>query len=159
MLDAQARAAVDEGRWADGQRLASEAVLTARSAGALPALVLALGMLGTSQRELGNVAGARATHVEEEALAGRLGDTGALATARVNLAAVEIVSGDLNAALLRYAQAEPVLRGMGAHMSLVPLYNNRWQVQASLGNVPAAIDDLIAGGRAAAACGALGAEP
>jgi tetratricopeptide (TPR) repeat protein len=61
----------------------------------------------------------------------------------------------MNAALARYAQAEPVLRSLGLHMTLVPLYINRAQVHVHLGNTSAAIDDLIAGGRSAAAAGLL----
>jgi tetratricopeptide (TPR) repeat protein len=155
ILDAQARAAIEDGRWQDGHRLASEAVLAARSSGVPAPLILALGMLGTARRELGDLEGARAAHVEEESVAEGLGDAAGVATARVNLASVDIVGGDLNAALARYAQAEPVLRPLGLHMTLVPLYSNRWQVHVHLGDTPAAIDDLIAGGRSAAAIGAL----
>lgn len=155
ILDARSRAAIEEGRWSDAGRLSTEAVLTARSAGALAALVLALGMLGTSRRELGDLAGARAAHTEEEAVATTLGDPGAVATARINLAAVDIAAGDLASALIRYGQAEPVLGELGAQASLATLYGNRWQVHAALGNTPAAIDDLVAGGRASAASGAL----
>ena len=155
VLDAQARTAVDEGRWADGQHLATEAVLTARSCGARHAEMMALGMLGISNRELGNHAAARSTHNDELSLAHQLGDVGGVATAQVNLAACDIVANDLQSALHRYAQAEPALRHVGANMTLVPLYNNRWQVHAHMGNMPAAIDDLVAGGRAAAACGEL----
>ncbi len=155
ILDAQARMAIEEGRWQDGSRLASEAVLAARSSGAPAALVLALGMLGTARRELDDLDGARAAHVEEESIAEGLGDVVAVATARVNLASVDIVGGDMNAALARYAQAEPVLRSRGLHATLITLYHNRWQVHVHLGNTAAAIDDLIAGGRAAAAIAAL----
>lgn len=155
VLDAQARAAVDEGRWADGLQLATEAVLTARSCGARHGEMMALGMLGISQREQGSHAAARSTHNDELSLAHQLGDVGAAASAQVNLAACDIVADDLQSALHRYAQAEPALRQLGANMTLVPLYNNRWQVHAHMGNMPAAFDDLVAGGRAAAACGAL----
>ena len=154
-LDAQARAAVDEGRWADASRLATEAVLFARSSGAVSVLLLALGMLGTARRELGDLAGARAAHLEEEAGAGRLGDSAAEAGARVNLASVDIAAGDLTSALGRYAAAEPVFRRQNTPAMLTVLYANRAQVHAHLGNAPAAIDDLIAGGRAAAAWGSL----
>jgi tetratricopeptide (TPR) repeat protein len=155
ILDAQARSAIEEGRWEDGRRLASEAVLTARSSGAPAALVLALGMLGTARRELGDLEGARAAHVEEEATAEGLRDTAGVATARVNLASVDVAGGDMHAALARYAQAEPVLRSLGLHMTLVPLYTNRAQVHVHLGNTSAAIDDLVAAGRSAAAAGLL----
>ena len=155
ILDAQARTANEERRWQDGSRLASEAVLAARSSGAPAALVLALGVLGTARRELDDLDGARAAHVEEESIAEGLGDTVAVATALINLASVDIAGGDLNAALTRYAQAEPVLRSRGLHATLVTLYNNRWQVNAHLGNTLEAIDDLIAGGRAAAAIAAM----
>src|SRR4051794_24606436 len=155
ILDARSRAAIDEGRWDDGRRLATEAVLTARSCGAIAVLMLALGMLGTAERELGDLAAARAAHDEEESLARRLGDTGAVATALVNQASVDIVAGDLGAALGRYAEAEPVLRQLGVQMALLPLCSNRWQVHARLGDTTAAIDDLVAGGRSAAAIGSL----
>ncbi|MCU1393424.1 MAG: hypothetical protein JWM34_1852 [Ilumatobacteraceae bacterium] len=155
ILDARARAAVEEGRWADADQLAAEAVLTARSAGSRPALVLALGMRGTARRELGDAAGARAAHDEELSIATGLGDVGAIATAHVNLASVDLVANDLAAALAHYAQAEPILRTLGAQSSLALLYGNRWQVHSVLGNAPAMISDLIAGGHAAAACGAL----
>jgi len=155
ILDAQARMAMEEGRRQDGGRLASEAVLAARSSGAPAALVLALGVLGTARRELGDLEGARAAHLEEESIAEGLGDVVAAATARVNLASVDIAGSDLNAALARYAEAEPVLRSRGLHASLVTLYNNRWQVHAHLGSTAAATDDLIAGGRSAAAIGSM----
>ncbi len=66
--------------------------------------------------------GARAAHVEEESIAEGLGDVVAVATARVNLASVDIAGGDMNAALARYAQAEPVLRSRGLQATLVTLY-------------------------------------
>ena len=156
VLDVQARTAVDEGRWEDARRLATEASLTARSAGAQRALVLALGPLGIAQRELGDPVSARATHTEEAELAARLGDRAAAATAAVNLAAVDIVENHLDAALARYADAEPVLRELGLAMSLVPLLNNRWQVHAVRGDHAAAIADLVDCG---AQCAASGAEP
>ncbi|MCU1397635.1 MAG: hypothetical protein JWN62_744 [Acidimicrobiales bacterium] len=155
VLDSRARAAIEEGRWVEGNQLSTEAVLTARSAGARPALVLALGMLGTSRRELGNLAGARLAHEEEAAIAAELGDIAAAANARVNLASVDIAAGDLPSALQRYALAEPTFRALGAQAALTTLYANRWQVHATLGDVPAAISDLISGGHAAAASGAL----
>ena len=142
ILDAQARMANEERRWQDGGRLASEAVLAARSSGTPAALVLALGSLGTARRELDDLDGARAAHVEEESIAEGLGDAVAAATARVNLASVDIAGGDLHAALTRYAQAEPALRSRWLHASLVTLYGNRWQVNAHLGNTAAATDDL-----------------
>jgi tetratricopeptide (TPR) repeat protein len=112
-------------------------------------------MLGTASRELGDLKGARAAHIEEESVAERVGDIAGVATARVNLASVDIVGGDMHAALARYAQAEPVLRSLGLHMTLVPLYSNRCQVHVHLADTRSAIDDLIAGGRSAAAIGAL----
>ena len=145
ILDAQSRAAIEEGRWADANRLSTEAVLTARSAGARPALLLALGMLGTARRELGDLAGAREAHTEEESLAVSLGDIGATAVARTNLASVDIVGGDLQAALARYSQAEPPLTALEAHAVLATLYANRWMVRAHLGDVAGAIADLLAG--------------
>lgn len=145
ILDAQSRAAVEEGRWADANRLSTEAVLTARAAGAQPALLLALGMLGTARRELGDLAGAREAHAEEESLATSLGDIGATAVARTNLASVDIVSGDLPAAMARYAQAEPALISLEAHTVLATLYANRWMVRAHLGDLAGAIADLLAG--------------
>ena len=154
-LDAQARAAVDERRWTDANRLATEAVLLARSSAATSVVMLALGMLGTARRELGDLTGARAAHVEEESIATRLGDAAAEAGARVNLASVDIAGGDLTSALARYAAAEPVFRGQNAPAMLTVVYANRAQVHMHLGNVAAAIDDLIAGGRAAAAWGSL----
>ena len=155
ILDARSRAAIEERRWTDANRLSTEAVLTARSSGAQPALVLALGMLGTSRRELGDLAGAREAHTEEEAIGNALGDIGAVATAQINLAAVDVGVGDLQSALGRYARAEPVMQRLGAQASLAVIYGNRWQVHATLGDSSAAISDMIAGGRASAASGAL----
>ena len=65
-----------------------------------------------------------------------------VATAQANLAAVDIVSGDLDGALRQYAMAEPVLRQAGAHGVLVPVLNNRWQVHMHRGDTAAAIVDL-----------------
>jgi len=155
VLDARARTATDQGRWADAERLANEALLTARSAGVPAVAILALGIVGTARRELGDLTGARAAHTEEERLATANNQPGSVATAQVNLASVDIAANDLPAALARYAQAEPVLYSLNLHMVLVPLLNNRWQVHAALGNTAAAIDDLIAGGRSAAATGML----
>jgi tetratricopeptide (TPR) repeat protein len=155
VLDSQARQAIDEQRWEDARRLATEAVLTARSAGAEQALVLAFGPLGMAQRELGDLPAAQATHNDELALATRLGDRAAVAAAQVNLAAVDIVRQDLPSALQRYGAAEPVLRELGLAMSLVPLLNNRWQVHSMMGDHAAAIADLVDCG---AQCAVVGAE-
>ena len=155
ILDAQARMAMEDGRWQDGGRLAAEAVAAARASDAAPALVLALGAHGTARRELGDLAGARAAHVEEESIADRLGDPAALSIARVNLASVDVCAGDFNAALSRYSQAEPALRSRGRDAVLATLYANRSQVHLHLGDTAAAIDDLVAGGRSAAAIRAM----
>ncbi|MEO6125049.1 MAG: DUF4062 domain-containing protein [Ilumatobacteraceae bacterium] len=155
VLDGRARAATDQGRWADAERLANEALLTARLAG-VPALeILALGIIGTARREQGDLGTARAVHLEEERLAIAANQPASIAMARSNLASVEIAGNNLPAALAWYAQAEPVLRQLNSHPVLVPLYNNRWQVHQMMGNTAAAIDDLIAGGRSAAAVGLL----
>ncbi|MCU1360995.1 MAG: Tetratricopeptide repeat-containing protein, partial [Ilumatobacteraceae bacterium] len=153
VLDARARLAADAGQWADADRLSLEAVMTARSAGATAALVLALGIHGIARRELGDLLGARQAHDEEERAASANHDPAAIAAARVNLAAVDIASNDLDSALARYAQAEPVLTSMGLDMVLLPLFNNRWQVHAMRGETPAAIDDLKAGARCAGTVG------
>ncbi len=153
ILDAQSRTAAEEGRWADAARLANEAVLTARAADAPGALVLALGIAGIARRELGDLAGARAAHVEEEQVAAGAHDAAAVAAARVNLAAVDIASGDLDAALARYAQAEPVLRELELHMVLTPMLGNRWQVHLHRGDANAAITDLLSGAASAARIG------
>lgn len=155
VLDGRARAATDQGRWADAERLANEALLTARL-GQVPAVeILALGIIGTARREQGDLGAARAVHLEEERLAIAADQPASVATARSNLASVEIASNNLPAALEWYALAEPVLREMNSHPVLLPLYNNRWQVYQMMGNTAAAIDDLIAGGRSAAAVGVL----
>jgi tetratricopeptide (TPR) repeat protein len=154
VLDVQARQAIDEGRWDDARRAATEALLTARGAGATQPAVLALGSLGMAQRELGDLAGSRSSHTEELALATQLGDRAAVAVAHVNLAAVDIVSNDLQAGLAQYAEAEPVLRSLGLAATLVPLLNNRWQVHQMLGDVPAAIADLLDCGAQCATSGA-----
>ncbi|MCU1355995.1 MAG: tetratricopeptide repeat domain containing protein [Acidimicrobiales bacterium] len=154
VLDVEARAAIDEGRWEDARRLATEASLTARSAGAHGALVLSLGSLGIAQRELGDLAASRASHTEELAVAAQMGDAAAVAVAKVNLAADDIVQNDFASALARYGEAEPVLRSMGLAMTLVPLLNNRWQVHSAMGNFPAAIADLIDCGAQCAVSGA-----
>jgi tetratricopeptide (TPR) repeat protein len=155
VLDLRGRMALEEGRWADAERLANESLLTARSAGVRAGLTLPLGTLGMARRELGNIDGARAAHTEEEEVAEELHDPAALATARANLAAVDIVSGDLESALRRYALAEPVLRAAGAHGMLVPILNNRWQVHMHRGDTPSAIDDLRNGATSAGVIGAF----
>lgn len=156
VLDVKARQAIDEGRWEDARQAATEALLTARGAGATQAAVLALGSLGMAQRELGDLAGSRASHTEELALATQLADRAAVAVAvaHVNLAAVDIVGNDFQAGLAHYAEAEPVLRSLGLAATLVPLLNNRWQVHQMLGNVPAAIADLVDCGAQCATSGA-----
>jgi len=118
------------------------------------ALGLALGSLGMALRELGDLAGSRGAHTEELAVARQAGDEAAVAMALVNLAAVDIAGNDLPAALLKYAEAEPVLRARGLAMALVPLLNNRWQVHAVLGDQAAAIADLIDCGAQCAISGA-----
>lgn len=154
VLDVKARQAIDEGRWDDARQAATEALLSARGSGATQAEVLALGSLGMAQRELGDLAGSRSSHTEELTLATRLGDRAAVAVGHVNLAAVDIVSNDLQAGLAHYARAEPVLRSLGLAATLVPLLNNRWQVHQALGNVPAAITDLVDCGAQCATSGA-----
>ncbi|WP_028645235.1 tetratricopeptide repeat protein [Nocardioides sp. URHA0020] len=155
VLDVRARSAIDEGRWEDARRLATEAVLTARSGSVTAPLALALGSLGMALRELGDLAGARGAHTEELAVARQAGDDAAAAMALVNLAAVDIAGDDLPASLLKYAEAEPVLRSRGLAMALVPLLNNRWQVHSILGDQAAAIADLVDCG---AQCAVSGAE-
>jgi tetratricopeptide (TPR) repeat protein len=128
--------------------------MAARSSGAASALVLTLGVLGTARRELGDLDGARAAHLEEESIASGLRNAAAVAMARINLASVDIGNGDMQSALARYALAETALRSAGRQALLVTLYANRAQVNAHLGNASAAIDDLIAGGQSALAVGA-----
>ena len=155
VLDLRGRMALEEGRWADAERLANESLLTARSAGVRAGLTLPLGTLGMARRELGNVDGSRAAHTEELQVAGELHDPAAQATAQANLAAVDIVSGDLDGALRRYAMAEPVLREAGAHGMLVPILNNRWQVYMQRGDTASAIVDLRSGAASAGVIGAV----
>jgi tetratricopeptide (TPR) repeat protein len=155
VLDLRGRMALEEGRWADAERLANESLLTARSAGVRAGLTLPLATLGMARRELGNMDGARAAHAEEEQVAEELNDPVARANAQANLAAVDIATGDLDSALRRYAMAEPVLRAASAHGVLVPILNNRWQVHAHLGDSAAAIADLIAGAASASVVGAV----
>ena len=104
------------------RRLATEAVLTARSAGARTALRCRSALLGTARRELGDLAGARLAHDEEESVAAAIGDTGALATARfVNLASVDIV-GRRPAGRSGVTPLPSRCCGRSAcHMTLVPL--------------------------------------
>jgi tetratricopeptide (TPR) repeat protein len=154
VLDAQARIASDEGRWPDVVRLATEAVLTAKSADAPGVLVLALGSLGTGRRETGDLAGSSQAHQEELAVATELGDPSAVATAQVNLGNVAVASNDLATGLAWYNAAEPVLRERQLWMVLVPLLNNRWQVHAALGDTTSATNDLVACGRACVMSGA-----
>lgn len=155
VLDLHARMALEEGRWADAERLANESLLTARSAGVRAGLTLPLATLGMARRELGNIDGSRAAHTEEERVADELQDPVARAVAQTNLAAVDIVSGDLDGALHRYALAEPVLREAGAHGVLVPLLNNRWQVHLHRGDANATITDLLSGAISAGIVGAV----
>ncbi len=79
-LDLRGRMALEEGRWADAERLANESLLTARSAGVRAGLTLPLATLGMARRELGNMDGARAAHTEEEQVAEELRDPLAQAT-------------------------------------------------------------------------------
>ena len=155
VLDLRGRMALEEGRWADAERLANESLMTARSAGVVAGLTLPLGTLGMARRELGNMDGARAAHSEEERIAAELHDPVAQATAEGNLAAVDIATGDLEGALRRYATAEPVLRAAGAHGVLVPILNNRCQVFMHLGDTASAIADLVAGAASARIVGAV----
>ncbi len=140
-LDGRARIAVDLQQWPRARDLATEAVLTARSTGALRAVVLGLGPLGIAQRELGDLAGALASHTEEAELAARLSDSAAGGIALSNLAAVDIARQDLGSALSRYAAAEPLLRTYPA--SLVPLLANRAQIHQALSDHGAAVRDLV----------------
>ena len=133
VLDGEARIASDEGRWPDVDRLATEAVLTAKAADAPAVVVLALGSLGTARRELGDLPGSSAAHQEELAVATQLGDPAAVATAQVNLGNVCIAANDLAGGLGWYAAAEPALRERNSGMVLVPLLNNRWQVHNDAG--------------------------
>jgi tetratricopeptide (TPR) repeat protein len=155
VLDLRGRMALEEGRWADAEQLANESLLTARSAGVRAGLTLPLGTLGMARRELGNIDGSRAAHVEELQVAEELRDPAAQATAQANLAAVDIVTGDLDSALQRYAIAEPVLREAGAHLMLVPILNNRWQVYMQRGDAVSAIIDLRSGAASAGIIGAV----
>jgi tetratricopeptide (TPR) repeat protein len=154
VLDGQARVASDEGRWPDVVRLATEAVLTAKEADAPGVLVLALGSLGTGRRETGDLAGAGQAHQEELDVATRLGDPSAVATAQVNLGNVAVAANDLATGLAWYDAAEPALRERNLWMVLVPLLNNRWQVNAALGDTTRATDDLVACGHACVQSGA-----
>ncbi|MFN8016707.1 MAG: DUF4062 domain-containing protein [Acidimicrobiales bacterium] len=153
VLDGRARIASDQGRWADVERLATEAVLTARAADAPAALVLALGSLGTARRELGNLAGASEAAQEELAVAQQLGDPSSTATAQVNLGNIAVAANDLRTGLAWYDAAEPALRERNLWMVLVPLLNNRWQVNAALGDNVRATNDLVACTRACVAAG------
>jgi tetratricopeptide (TPR) repeat protein len=155
VLDLPGRMALEEERWADAERLANESLLTARSAGVRAGLTLPLGTLGMARREQGNIDGSRAAHTEELQIAEALDDPAAVATAQANLAAVDIVSGDLDGALRRYALAEPVLRQAGAHGMLVPILNNRWQVHMQHGDAASAIIDLRSGAASAGVVGAV----
>ena len=154
VLDGQARIASDEARWPDVVRLATEAVLTAKSADAPGVLVLALGSLGTGRRETGDLAGSAQAHQEELAVATQLGDPSAVATAQVNLGNVAVATNDLQGALGWYGAAEPALRARDLWMVLVPLLNNRWQVHNVLGDMTSATNDLVACGHACVRSGA-----
>jgi tetratricopeptide (TPR) repeat protein len=153
ILDVRARMALDGKRWSDAAQLATEAVLTARRVDATASLLFALGSLGMAQRELGDLAAARAAHDEEELLASSAGQPVAAAMARVNLAAVEVAAGDVAAALHRYAQAEPVLVSEQLHDALSTLYANRAQVHLLGGQPRDAVDDLRALARSAGIIG------
>lgn len=153
-LDGRARLALDLQRWPQARDLAAEAVLTARSTGALRAVVLGLGALGIAQRELGDLPGASASHREEAALAAQLGDAAAGGIAESNLAAVDIARQDLGSALQRYAAAEPALRAYPA--SLVPLLANRARIHQAVGDHASAVRDLLDCGAQYAALGMPG---
>ena len=146
--------ALEEGRWADAERLANESLLTARSAGVRAGLTLPLGTLGMARRELATSTVRGRTH---RGTTGRGGAqrSGGAATAQANLAAVDIVSGDLDGALRRYAMAEPVLRQPARTAMLVPILNNRWQVHMHRGDAASAIVDLRSGAASAGVVGAV----
>ena len=155
-LDLRARMALEEGRWADAERLANESLMTARSAGVRAGLTLPLGTLGMARRELGNMDGRGPRTRRRSRSLRSCSDPLARATAQANLAAVDIATGDLQGALRRYAVAEPVLAPAGAHGMLVPILNNRWQVHMQRGDAASAIVDLRSG---AASAGFIGAVP
>jgi tetratricopeptide (TPR) repeat protein len=145
VLALRANGAIDGQRWAEAEQLAREAELAARFENAPAPLALALAALGMARREQGDVAGARVAHEEEERVAAAMADPGAMATARINLGACDIVEGRLDDALARYAAADEALTKMGALHALLPMLANRAQVHLHVGNAAAALADYERG--------------
>jgi tetratricopeptide (TPR) repeat protein len=158
VLAVRANNAIDGQRWAEAEALAREAELAARSDGAPAPRALALGALGMARREQGDNAGARAAHEEEERVALAMNDPGAVATARINLGAVDIVDGRFQDALARYAQAEEAYTKIGAQHALLPMLANRAQVRAHLGDHAAAVADYRKGAAIAHEAGLVAQE-
>ena len=156
VLDLRGRMALEEGRWADAERLANESLLTARSAGVRAGLTLPLGnpRHGTSRARQHRWCACGAhrggTGRRRAARSSRLGPSH-----RRTLLPSTSRRGDLDGALRRYAMAEPVLREAGAHGVLVPILNNRWQVHMHRGDAASAIVDLLAGAASAGVIGAV----
>lgn len=158
VLALRANNAIDRQQWAEAEALAREAELAARTDGAPAPRALALAALGMARREQGDNAGARAAHEEEERVALAMNDPGTVATARINLGAVDIVDNRLQDALARYAQAEEAYTQIGAEHALLPMLANRAQVHSHLGNHAAALADYQKGAAIAHAAGLVAQE-
>jgi tetratricopeptide (TPR) repeat protein len=128
VLVTRANQAGATGDWGAAEQLAREAELTARAAHVPADVALALGIVGTARRELGDLAGARAVHEQEAAVAAELGDGLATATADANLGNVAIAEQRFDAALEHYASAEAALRESGNTAMLLPILANRAQI-------------------------------
>jgi tetratricopeptide (TPR) repeat protein len=127
--------------WPAAEQLAREAELTARAAGASADVALALGIAGTARRELGDLAGARAVHEQEAAVAAELGDPLAAATADANLGNVALAEQRFDVALGHYASAESALRQSGNTAMLLPILANRAQIHHHHERFAAALAD------------------
>ena len=90
ILVARASDLAGRGDWPNAERVAREAELTARDGGADQLVPKALGIVGTSRRELGDLAGSRGAHEAELAIASATGDEAATANAQINLGNVAI---------------------------------------------------------------------
>src|SRR5690606_27915340 len=91
-------------------------------------VALALGIVGTARRERGDLAGARAAHEQEAAVAAEVGDPRAIGTAGANLGNVAIAEQRFDLALQHYAAAEATLRDSGDTAMLLPILANRAQI-------------------------------
>lgn len=142
------------GQWAEAERIAREAELTARNAGLSRLVAGALNVVGTARREQGDLAGARSAHTAELEAATEGADESAIATAHTNLGNVAIAEQRFDEALQWYGPAEQTLRRLDVPAQLLPLLANRAHVHQMLGRHAEAVADYTDAAAAAARMGA-----